>query len=62
VVELIYLCLNSKFNISVTFNTNYIFNRRRRSVDSDTILTDSMNLKILNLLEVLIVIDIHKSK
>jgi hypothetical protein len=46
VVELIYLCLNSKFNISITFNANYIFNRRRRTVDSDTLLTDFVNLKI----------------
>jgi hypothetical protein len=46
-VELIYIGLNSRFNMSVAFTANYSFSGKRRPVDSETFLvTDFVNLKI----------------
>jgi hypothetical protein len=47
VVKLIHSNLNSRFDMSVIFTTNYSFNGGDVSVDSETLLmTDFMNFKI----------------
>jgi hypothetical protein len=47
VVKLTYSGLNPRFDMSVVFMANYSFSRRRRLVDSETLLmTDFMNLNI----------------
>jgi hypothetical protein len=46
-VELIYLGLNPRFDISVVFTINYFFSERQRLYRSKTFLmTDFVNLKI----------------
>jgi hypothetical protein len=46
-VELTHPGLNSRFDMSVAFTTNYSFSERRRPVDSGTLLmTDFINFKI----------------
>jgi hypothetical protein len=47
-VKLAHQGSNLKFDICIVFTTNYLFNGRRRSVDSETLfVTDFVDLKIL---------------
>jgi hypothetical protein len=47
VLEIIYLGLNSIFDMCVVFMANYFFSRRRRPIDNDTFLVaDFVNFKI----------------